>query len=87
MTFKKVDSRIYGATATAKIGSRVHSLAFRIDGREGDYRVDRLGMLGHIWEAIDGGRGFSSVAKAKAFARAWLRAAVAQGDLCPKVDR
>jgi hypothetical protein len=87
MTFKKIDARLYAATLTAKIGSRSYRIDLRIDGREGDYRVDRLGTLGYIWEAIDSGRGFSSVAKATAHARKWLRAAVAEGDLCPRVER
>jgi hypothetical protein len=68
MTFKKIDARLYAATLTAKIGSRSYRIDLRIDGREGDYRVDRLGTLGYIWEAIDSGRGFSSVAKATAHA-------------------
>ena len=87
MTFEKIDSRLYAATFNAKIGSRTYRVDLRIDGREGDYRLDRLGTLGFIWEAIDGGRGFSSVAKATAHARKWRDAAVAERDLCPRVER
>lgn len=83
----KRDTKIYTAETTRKIGERSHRLIFRIDGREGSYRVDRLGMMGHIWEAIDGGRGFSSVSKAKAFVTTWIGLAQEQADLCPRTGR
>lgn len=58
-------------------------IALRIDGRNGPWRVDQKSSV-WPWEAIDGGRGFSSLKKAKAYAAQWLAAAKAQGSLHPR---
>jgi hypothetical protein len=81
----KVEDRVYGLIRTVKTSYRVHEVGLRIDGREGQYRADRLGMLGHVWEAIDGGQGFKTLAEAKKFVTRWVRAARAQGDLNPRL--
>lgn len=86
-TWAKRDERIYTRQTERKIGLSRYSLAFRIDGREGSYRVDFLGTMGQIWEAIDGGDGFSSVAKAKAFVSRWIELAIEQSDLHPRTGR
>jgi hypothetical protein len=87
MKFEKIGNRLYTTTLFKKIGSRTHEIDLRIDGRSGDYRVDYLGTLGFIWEAIDHGQGFSSVKEAESFARTWLREAVAQETLIPRTTR
>lgn len=87
MKFTKIDNRLYIAEFSKVIGLRLRGICLRIDGRDGDYRVDRLGMLGFVWEAIDHGQGFTSVREAESFARMWLREAVAQETLIPRTTR
>lgn len=84
-TWTKVDDKVYGLVRTVKTSYRVHEVGLRIDGREGNYRVDRLGTLNTIWEAIDGGQGFRTLAAAKKHAARWVREANAQKDLCPRL--
>jgi hypothetical protein len=87
MKFTKISNRLYIAEFSKRIGLRLRGIHLRIDGRAGDYRVDRLGTLGFIWESVDHGEGFSSVKEATAFARMWLREAVAQETLTPRTTR
>lgn len=87
MRWEKKADRIYGAAADVPCGRRVYHLGFRIDGREGPYRVDAWKPLIPVWEAIDGGVGFSSVKEAKAFVTSWRRLATEQGELSPRTGR
>jgi hypothetical protein len=59
---------------------------FRIDGRDGTFRVDRHESLGNHWEAIDGGKGFKTLGEAKAHVAKWHEAAEKQGTMTPKVE-
>lgn len=61
---------------------RTYTVALRIDGRLGEYRVDSC-TVAPLWEAIDGGKGFPTVAAAKRFATAWIRECFHQGTLHP----
>lgn len=89
MKFEKKADRIYVAIARVTYAQRYtgirksREIAFRIDGREGTYRADKLGTLGYIWEAIDDGQGFATVAKAQKYVRAYVRAIKEQGDDFP----
>lgn len=88
MRFKKIGSKIYGGSCEIEYedayGEDRHTKAtIRIDGRDGSYRVDYLGSLGRIWEAIDDGRGFASVKQAENYASAWCREATIQRTLSP----
>jgi len=88
MNWTKRDTRIYTAIAAVTFAdlvgrTRTTRVAFRIDGRRGDYRVDTKTLSFEPWEAIDGGRGFRTVAEAKTFARRWRRAACDQRTLSP----
>lgn len=58
---------------------RSQSIMFRIDGRNGEFRVDMLEIS--IWTAIDSGKGFSDMKKAKAFVEKWVAAANEKGTL------
>lgn len=85
---EKVDDRLYVITRTGvKIGERTYTIIFRLDGRRGAYRVDRLGTLGYIWEAIDGGSGVRTVAAGKSMIRTWLQCAAKQCSLTPTLTR
>lgn len=70
---------------TIPIGDRNIPAIFRIDGRnrarEG-FRLDRGGVMG--WEAIDDGKGFSSVPRAKQHAANYAHEAWAQQTLTPR---
>jgi hypothetical protein len=59
-------------------------MKFRIDGREGPYRVD---MAGFGWEAIDGGVGFDHIEDAGAYLATYTDAMVDQGTMWPDVRR
>jgi hypothetical protein len=67
-----LQTTIKGKDAVGKPKRR--NIVLRIDGRDGTFRVDYLGMLGHIWEAIDGGDGLATLAKAKKYAAKWMKA-------------
>lgn len=77
MKFMKIGNRLYISESS--------EICLRIDGRNGVYRVDRLGKSEFTWEALDCGEGFSSVAKATSFARTWLREAVGKEPPTPRV--
>lgn len=77
--------RLLGAEAVVKLGSQEVQLAFRIDGRGEDFRVDVRKPLFPMWEAIDNGEGFPTALAAKRHVRTWLRAAQAQQDLTPSI--
>lgn len=62
---------------------RVATVALRIDGREGSYRVDLKDMADLPWEAADGGTGFGTVAEARAYAKLWRAACAKQNTLSP----
>lgn len=62
---------------------RVATVALRIDGREGSYRVDLKDMADLPWEAADGGTGFRTVAEARAYAKLWRAACAKQNTLSP----
>lgn len=81
----KITEGLYGVRRTIKVRNCAHTILFRIDAREGSYRVDRLGSLGYAWEAIDNGQGCRTLAEAKARVSAYCKAAKAQGDLCPRL--
>jgi hypothetical protein len=85
--WSKVDDRIYLCERRVKIGKREHLLIFRIDGREGLYRVDVARPIFNIWEAIDGGEGFKTVRAAQVWVSSWTCAAVVQEDLTPRMTR
>lgn len=53
----------------------------------GAIRLDRRCPILRIWEAIDGGEGFASLAEAQAYAARWVRAANHQGTLQPRMTR
>jgi hypothetical protein len=73
-------------TLRDQYGERSKTLNVRVDGRDPkNVRVDRGSMMG--WEAIDGGRGFSTLAKGKAFATKWVQLAVEQGSEMPDVPK
>jgi hypothetical protein len=57
------------------------NIVLRIDGRDGTWRVDYLGMMGNVWEAIDNGQGFKSLSQAKKYAAKWKQAYEQKGDL------
>lgn len=60
-------------------------VVLRVDGRPGDYRVDRYSIT---WEAIDGGEGFPTREEAQVFAARWVEAALVQGGtLFPRIAR
>ena len=85
----KVDSKIYiheASVACQDIWSgraRTYNLVFRIDGREGSYRVDVAKPPLPIWEAIDGGEGFRTVREAQIHVSSWKAAVAVQGTLTP----
>lgn len=83
--WEKYDARTYLSAREVPIGRTKHRVYFRIDGREGPYRVDRGGMCG--WEAIDKGEGFATVRAAQVWVSSWVCAAVVQEDLCPRMTR
>jgi hypothetical protein len=58
-----------GVTALVDRDGRGHRLHLRLDGRDGSWRVDRLCPVSLVWEAIDGGRGFSLERNAASLAR------------------
>ena len=62
---------------------RLATVALRVDGREGSYRVDLKEMADMPWEAADGGTGFRTVAEARAYAKLWRAACAKQNTLCP----
>lgn len=82
-----VDGKVYGASGKVTLSSgRVVEVSLRVDAREeGNVRVDKA-TIGP-WNAIDDGEGFSTVGEAQRFAKAWLRAAQAEGTLDPRVPR
>jgi hypothetical protein len=89
MNWESKGNNIFGAfsTLTIRNNGRMQSfeIAFRIDGRGDSYRVDKITFPGMLWEAIDGGQGFSNKTKAKNFVNKWMGAAVEQNTLTPKV--
>ncbi len=89
MIFTKRGGRVYTTVTTIDLSAWTSpaQVAFRIDGREGDYRVDLKTSSFGPWEAIDGGLGFSSVKKAKSYVARWHRAATAQRTLSPAFRR
>ncbi len=89
-TFTKIADmpRTYGAVRRVSFvdafgRGRTLDVALRIDGREGDYRVDTCTMP-PIWEAIDGGTGFRTLAQAKRFVSSWCHEANHQRTLSPR---
>jgi hypothetical protein len=82
-----VGGKVYGASGKVTLESkRVVNVSLRVDARdESNIRVD-MATLG-LWEAIDDGEGFSTVGEAQRFAKAWLKAAQAEGTLSPRVPR
>jgi len=84
-TWTKVDHKVYGLRRTIKTNYRTHEVTIRIDGRSGVYRVDQDTLLGHYWEAIDGGVGFATLTEAKKFVTRWVKAAREQRDRCPRL--
>ena len=92
LEFKQVDARIHVTTAIVEFEddygfARKASVAFRLDGRGGDYRVDAYTFPGAPWEAIDDGVGFSVLAEAAEHASAWRQACAAQCTLTPRMPR
>ena len=92
MNWKKPADRTY--TTVTKVtfrslfgSTRTIEIAFRIDGRDGLYRVDTKTSAYEPWEAIDGGEGFRTVKLAKAYASRWLKAANTQATLSPHIPR
>jgi hypothetical protein len=91
--WEKIGDRLYISERTVRYVSTYtgkasnHEICLRIDGRRGPYRVDLLGPVIPIPEAIDGGTGYDTLAEAQRYARAWLAAAEAQGTLTPRVER
>lgn len=85
LTFRwsKMAPRVYLCERSVKIDRDEHRIVFRVDGRDGYYRVDRYSLC--LWEAIDGGKGFKLLADAKTYVDAWIRAAQEQRDLCPRM--
>jgi len=76
--WRKVDHKIYGGIVTAtgtNLFGETYSIeiAFRLDGRDGGYRVDMCSMTSMPWEAIDNGVPVRTLAEGKALVRAWLR--------------
>lgn len=63
--------------------TRTFDFVFRIDGRGDTYRVDRGSWS--FWEAIDGGKGFDTLAAAKKCVKAYCEAVIAQGTTCPNL--
>lgn len=84
-TWTKVEDKVYGLIRTVKTRYTTHEVGLRIDGRSGTYRCDQDCLLGHYWEAIDGGQGFRTLAEAKRFVTRWVRAANEQQDRCPRL--
>ena len=87
--FSRVDDRIYIAVTTVRYLNdfgfgREFRVAFRLDGRDGPYRVDLLTFPGAPWEAIDGGEGFARLADARRHVALWLRACADQRTLTPR---
>lgn len=60
---------------------RKREVILRIDGREGTWRVDYLGTMGNIWEAIDGGKGLATLPQAKKYAAQWVKRSEIEGEL------
>lgn len=73
------------STTTLWGQARRVTVALRVDGREGSYRVDLnpAPAYGTPWEAIDGGTGFRTLSAAKAFGRAWVKASKTQNTTSP----
>ncbi len=92
LSFTQVDARIHVTTAIIEFEDdygrpRKANVAFRLDGRGGDYRVDAYTFPGAPWEAIDDGVGFAVLAEAAEHASAWRLACTAQGTLTPQMPR
>ena len=81
---KKIGDRLYCMTKEVIINENTCIEYFRIDGRDGNYRVDRLGMLGCVWEAIDGGEGFEDLKDAERYLADWIVKANEQQTFFPK---
>jgi len=88
-SWEKVDTKIYILDTQVSYQdqwsgkARTIQLVFRIDGREGSYRVDVAKPPLPIWEAIDGGDGFRTVREAQVYVSSWRSAVVLQGNLTP----
>ena len=88
--FSRVDHRIYIAVTTVRYLNdfgfgREFQVAFRLDGRDGAYRVDIVTFPGAPWEAIDGGEGFTRLADAKRHVALWMRACTDERTLTPRI--
>lgn len=83
---KTAADKVLGASIEVSLRSRSRPcyVPLRIDARGETVRVDMGCTLTCIWSAIDGGRGFATVAEAKRFAERWARAAIEQRTLDPK---
>lgn len=89
MKFFQVDKLgpIYGAMAAINgSGGAKVQLGFRIDARTGRYRCDVRKPLFPAWEAIDGGKGFATLAQAKKFVKRWVKAVEEQETLTPRME-
>lgn len=60
---------------------------FRIDGRNGQFRVDKADPIARVWEAIDGGEGFPNLRAAAKYADRWLKEVKKQGTFTPHVEK
>lgn len=79
MRFTKHNDLIFTTVVTL----RGREIAFRLDGRDGTWRVDVKTHSLMPWEAIDGGQGFLSQVLARKFVSDWYEAAKEQNTLWP----
>lgn len=90
MDWTRRDTLIHTATVTVEFtttygAKRACTVDFRVDGRDGTFRVDKRSI--GPWEAIDGGTGFKTATEAKRHARAYHAACSAQSTLAPRMER
>lgn len=65
--WERISNKIFVTTIKSIKGD----MTFRVDGRDGTYRVDKFDVF--IYVAIDDGVGFSSALKAKAYAQKYIQ--------------
>lgn len=98
MGWEKKAEGLYGRIVTIKAGKRHYEVAFRVmkvrvateplankhELGEYAYRCDMKTVLGP-WTAIDRAVAFRTVAEAKKYVTAYVRACEREGNLCPSM--
>ena len=87
MEWTQQAEQIWTAVEEVHMGARTQDVAFRVDGRDGSYRVDMKTMSCTPWEAIDSGVGFDSAGEARDFAEYYATAITKAASLHPSNRR